>query len=169
MLLLSNYVIPITGLLVAILSLIVFCYVVIKARNFAVALLNTINEGLIQIFSASSENQLSTFAEILHLHATDIGQEVGQAFQRGITGSMGGSIRKANAEITAEMVKTNPKLAQQMAFNNMLPKSMTKNSNPLVNMFMNMLFNNAMNITGGSSDKDNHTHSVNNPDAGMWG
>jgi len=92
--------------------------VVLKIRQFVISLLATINQALIQIFEASSENQLSVFAQILHLHASDIGQEVGQSFQRAITGSIGGSIKKANNEITEEMIKTNPQLAQQMAFNN---------------------------------------------------
>jgi len=170
MILLSDYVLPILGLVVGLTSLLVTIYVVLKVRAFVIALLASIDEGIRSLFEASSPDKPSVFAEVLHIHASDIGQEVGQAFQRGITGSMGGSIKKANAEITEEMVKTNPQLAQQMAFNNMLPKSMTKNANPLVNMFMNMLFNKATNIGSGANvDSGNHHGSVTDPNAGVWG
>jgi len=169
MLLLSDYVIPISGLVVGLVSLFVFCYVVYKIRQFAIALLTSVDQAIRQVFEASSEDKPSVFAEIMHLHALDIGQEVGQSFQRGITGSMGGSIKKANAEITEEMMKTNPQMAQQMAFNSMLPKSMGKNANPIVNMFMNMLFEKATSISGSAPNDGNHHNSTINTNSDYLG
>jgi len=165
--LLLDYVIPILSLAVALFSIGVFVYVVVKVREFVLATIAEFTKAIYQVIEPRGENQPSYLGEILHYHAVDIGQTVAQSVQQGITGSMGGTVKRANAEITQQMAAENPEMAQQMAFNSMLPKSMK--GNPLVSMFMQSIFKKALGSVGGGNGKNDITIGSSNPNDNMWG
>lgn len=161
---LTTYVLPILSLSVGVISLVIFCYALLKAREF----IATLSQSIQEIFEPRGEDQLSLFGEVLHQHSYDIGKEVSQGITQGITGSMGGTIKRANQEVEQALAVQNPQVAQQMAFQKMLPKGMQ--NNPIMSSFMGAIFQKALGLGGGNGKSaDTVNTSGPDPNSGMWG
>jgi len=103
-------------------------------RAVLVNLLTQVNN----FFIPKSENQPSPFAEVISMAGQVIGNQVGQAVSQVLNGGLGGSIKGMNAELEQKALIEHPEIAQQIAFQELLPKSTKKNS--LANFMMQKIF-----------------------------
>jgi len=120
---LLDYVLPIALLITSILSLAVFVYVVSKAYRFLVPIVEDIQD----FFEVDAKTGVSPYGQSLANIVEAVGVSTGSGVQRAITGSLGGTMKNANAEAKAQLMEENPQVATMMAIADSLPKSIRKN------------------------------------------
>jgi len=118
-----DYVLPIALLITSILSLAVFIYVASKACRVIVAFV----EGVQDFFEVDAKTGVSPYGQSIANIVEAIGVSTGSGVQRAITGSLGGTMKNANAEAKAQLMEENPQAATMMAIADSLPKSIRKN------------------------------------------
>jgi len=100
--LILDYVIPILSLLLGIALLGVSVYALVKIA----ATFRGIIQEIKDFFSPQAESQLSAFGEVISFIAKAIGIQVAQSFNQVIAGSIGGTVKGANAELQEQFAKS---------------------------------------------------------------
>jgi len=152
--LIFDYVIPILSLAVLILSLGFAVYVVSKARRFLVAIVESVQD----FFEADAKTGVSPYSQSITNIVEAVGTATGSGVTRAINGSVGGSIKAANAEARAQLAEDNPEAAMAMQIQAALPRNIQKN-----NLLTGMIVQGAMKALGGGggvkSDRNNNHNS----------
>lgn len=152
---LSTYIIPILMLCVAILTLGVTVYALVKAYkcvNYLIQLSKA-------IFEPDAEGQPSVFGQVLASFAQNIGVQVGSAVNHSLQSSLGGTMKGAVAELESKAIQENP----NAAFLSLMPKSIQKS--PLASLVMSGALNNVLGGLSKGVGNNNHgsnTGSTNN-------